>query len=239
MKALFLNGSARGDQGVTSKLIKALAGGMSKAGAEIVSINICALKITPCRACLNCMHKNPGVCVLHDDMEIIYRALKQSDIVIFGSPVYLDGITAQLKTVIDRLVCCMEPFLVTDRAGFTRHSFSWQPPKECIVVSTCGFPETETFNAVIGYFRSLSKNMNSKILAEFCIPGSIAIQMKPESLDQKLEQLESAGYAYGMSGAIDNTIIEKVNRPIFSKDEYFEIAGLYEALCRKKLNLMQ
>ncbi|HON79872.1 MAG TPA: flavodoxin family protein [Spirochaetota bacterium] len=236
MKALFLNGSARGDKGITSKLIKALSGGMSKTGMETVSINISELKIVPCRACLYCMHKNPGVCVLHDEMEIIYNELKQSDVVIFGSPVYLDGITAQLKTVIDRLVCCMEPFLVTDHTGFTRHSFSWRLPEKFIIVSTCGFPETDTFNALIDYFRSLSKNMNSKILAEFCIPGSIAIQMKPESLDQKLELLESAGYAYGMYGTLDDTIIEKVNRPLFSKKEYFELAELYENRCRKKLN---
>jgi len=36
--------------------------------------------------------------------------------------------------------------------------------------------------------------VNSKPAAEFCIPGSIAIQMKPETLNAKLELLESAGF---------------------------------------------
>lgn len=236
MKALFLNGSARGDKGITSKLIKAFSDGMLKAGIEILEINVCKLKISPCIACLNCMHQNPGVCIQKDEMEKIYSELKQSDVLIFGSPVYLDGITAQLKAVIDRMVCCMQPFLITDGTGFTRHSFSWRLPKEFILISTCGFPEFETFKPMIEYFRALSRNVNSKLVAEFCIPGSIAIQMKSEILNSKLELLESAGYDYGKNGKIDDLIVEEINHPLFSKDEYFKLAELYEDWCRKKLN---
>jgi len=236
MKALFLNGSARGDKGVTCKLIKALADGMSRAGMGTVTINVGRLKISPCRACLYCMHQNPGVCIQKDEMDQIYAELKRSDIVIFGTPVYLDGITAQLKTVIDRMVCCMEPFLVTDDAGFTRHSFSWRLPKNFMLVSTCGFPEYETFTPMIDYFRALSRNVGSRLMAEFCIPGSIAIQMMPDTLDHTLELIESAGYEYGKNGIIDNKLIEAINSPLFTKDEYFELARLYESWCRKKLN---
>jgi len=169
-------------------------------------------------------------------MEIIYNEIKNSDIVIFGSPVYLDGITAQLKAVIDRLVCCMEPFLVADDYGFTRHSFAWHLPEECIVVSTCGFPESETFDPVIDYFQALSRNVGSRVRAVFCVSGSIAIQMKPEILNQKLELLEYAGYEYGKGGVIEDNLIEKINHPLFDKDEYFALARLYEDRCRKKLS---
>ena len=130
----------------------------------------------------------------------------------------------------------MEPFLVTDDKGFTRHSFSWRLPKEFIMVSTCGFPEHETFKPVIEYFRALSRNVNSSLAAEFCIPGSIAIQMKPETLSPKLELLESVGYSYGKHGKIEKETIDKINLPLFSKDEYFRLAELYENWCRKKLN---
>ena len=78
--------------------------------------------------------------------------------------------------------------------------------------------------------------MNSKLIAEFCIPGSIAIQMKSEILNSKLELLESAGYDYGKNGKIDNLIVEKINHPLLNKDEYFKLAKLYEDWCRKKLN---
>jgi len=236
MKALFLNGSARGDKGITSKLMKAFSDGMSRAGCETLTINISKLKIAPCLACLYCMHENPGICVQKDEMEIIYDELKQSQIVVFGSPIYLDGITAQLKTVIDRMVCSMEPFLQTDKDGFTRHSFSWQIPNELFLISTCGFPESETFTPMIDYFKALSRNMNSRLLAELCIPGSIAIQMKPEILDQKLELIEFAGNEYAKKGIIDEKLIDEINQKLFSTEEYFKLATLYENWCRNKLN---
>ena len=236
-KALFLNGSARGDRGVTSRLLNSFSIGMSNSGIETVLINISKLNISPCIACLYCMHKEPGVCVQKDDMGEIYEHLKVSDILVFGTPIYLDGITSQLKAVIDRSVCCMEPFLTRDENGFTRHTFSWRMPSEFFLISTSGFPEPETFKPTIDYFKALSKNMNSKFAAEFCIPGSIAIQMKPDVLDQKLELLESAGFEYGKNRCIDSELLEKINEPIFSRDEYLELAQLYEDWCRKKLFL--
>ncbi len=235
MKALFLHGSARGEKSVTLKLMKSLSKGMSKAGLQTTIINIKELAVSPCRACLYCMHNNPGICIQKDDMEVIYAELKQSQIVVFGSPVYLDGLTAQLKTVIDRMVCCMEPFLITDKEGFTRHSFSWQMPKESILISTCGFPEYETFKPMADYFKALSKNLNFRLLAQFCVPGSIAIQMKPEILNYKLELIESAGHQYGKNELIDEKPVDKINEPLFNKEEYFELARLYENWCREKL----
>jgi len=236
-KALFLNGSARGDRGVTSRLINSLSTGMARADVETVLINISKLNISPCIACLHCMHKEPGVCLQKDDMSEIYKHLKNSDILVFGSPIYLDGITSQLKTVIDRSVCCMEPFLTRDGNGFTRHTFSWEMPSEFFLVSTSGFPEPETFRPTIDYFKALSRNMNSNLIAEFCIPGSIAIQMKADALDQKLELLELAGFEYGKNRCIDSELLEKINKPIFSRDEYLNFAKIYEDYCRKRLFL--
>jgi hypothetical protein len=129
----------------------------------------------------------------------------------------------------------MEPFLTIGEDGSTRHTFSWRMPGEFFLVSTSGFPEAETFKPTIDYFKALSKNMNSKFIAEFCIPGSIAIQMKPDILDQKLELLELAGFEYGKNRSIDNKLVGKINKPIFSKDEYLELAQIYEDWCREKL----
>jgi hypothetical protein len=181
------------------------------------------------------MHKEPGVCVQKDDMSEIYGHLKNSDILVFGTPIYLDGITSQIKAVIDRSVCCMEPFLTRDENGFTRHTFSWRMPGEFFFISTSGFPEPETFKPTIDYFKALSRNMSSKYIAGFCIPGSIAIQMKPDVLDQKLELLETAGFEYGKNRFIDSELLERINKPIFSREEYLELAKIYEDWCRKRL----
>ncbi len=117
MRAIILNGSARGARGVTGKLVTSLAAGLTKGGTEVVQFEVGSLHISPCTACLSCMLKTQGVCTKKDDMENIYRALKIADVLIVAAPVYLDTIPAQLKAVMDRCICCMQPSLVKDRAG--------------------------------------------------------------------------------------------------------------------------
>lgn len=58
MKILVLNGSARGQKGITGKLIRSITNGLSESGAEVKEFQIKDLHISPCTACLSCMHKN-------------------------------------------------------------------------------------------------------------------------------------------------------------------------------------
>ncbi len=59
-------------------------------------------------------------------MEEIYTSLKKSSLFILATPVYTDTMSAQSKIVIDRCICCMEPFFTTDYEGRMRHTLSWK-----------------------------------------------------------------------------------------------------------------
>ena len=121
MDALILNGSPRGSRGVTAKLLQSLAEGLAAGGASITEFMVAEMHIGPCKACLSCMHKHRGVCMQKDDMEQIYARLKVSNLLVLGTPVYTDNMTAQIKAVLDRSVCSLQPFLMKDRAGRIRH----------------------------------------------------------------------------------------------------------------------
>jgi multimeric flavodoxin WrbA len=57
-------------------------------------------KIGFCIHCDHCLkHKE---CILEDDMNIVYGLLKDADGLIFATPIYNGGVSAQLKTVMDR-----------------------------------------------------------------------------------------------------------------------------------------
>ncbi|KIR03755.1 iron-sulfur flavoprotein [Lachnospiraceae bacterium TWA4] len=47
--------------------------------------------------------KNDGVCVLKDDMQELIELFKKADVVVFATPVYFYGISAPMKTFIDRM----------------------------------------------------------------------------------------------------------------------------------------
>jgi len=235
MKVLILNGSARGRKGITGKLLDAITRGLTKADAEVKTFEISKLSISPCTACLTCMHKTPGECSIKDDMEPIYEALKTSDLLILATPLYVDTMTAQLKTVMDRSIACMQPFLVKDDTGRIRHPFTWRMPARFLLLSTSGFPEEEIFAPLIATFQAEAVNFSSQPIGEICIPGSIALQMEPELLDRHLSLLEEAGRILGSTGGIPENLLQDINTPPVDVDRYLQAAAGYEEWCRAKL----
>ena len=238
MRILVLNGSARREKGVTGRLLKSLIKGLADGGAEAKEVQVQGLNITPCTACLSCMHKKAGECILDDDMNTIYQELKTSDVLIIATPVYVDGMSGALKTVIDRCVCCMEPFLTKDDSGRVRHTYAWRMPRQCMLISTAGFPEMETFDPLVTMFRAQATNFGSEIVAEICIPGSIALQVAPDRLSHHLQLIEEGGKIIASGRRIPAELLGKLNTPPMDVNEYLTLSAKYEAWCRKQLGLV-
>jgi multimeric flavodoxin WrbA len=100
MDVLFIKGSAR-DDSVTSKLAGIAAGAMPDANVTVMRPY--EMNIRHCTGCGSCT--GSGVCVMDDDMHLIYRAVENSDIVIVSTPVYFSGPSSIIKQVIDRFHC--------------------------------------------------------------------------------------------------------------------------------------
>ena len=99
---LILNGSPR-KNGSTASLVKAFTEGARHSGNEVREAYIQGMKINTCLGCDACMKTHAG-CVQKDEgMAKIYEDLTWCDVIVFASPVYFGYLTAQLKTVIDRM----------------------------------------------------------------------------------------------------------------------------------------
>ena len=101
MKILGINGSPRGKNSRTLKLVDAVLDGAKERGAETELVDIGALDIRYCLGCQVCYAE--GECVQEDDLSDLWEKMMRADGIVVGSPVYVQGVTAQLKTVIDRL----------------------------------------------------------------------------------------------------------------------------------------
>ena len=99
-KVLVLSGSPR-KNGNTERLAAAFAEGAGQ-HHDVEILSVCDFHIEPCIGCNTCF-KGENRCFREDDMELFYKKLKEAEILIIASPVYFYGISAQLKTVIDRL----------------------------------------------------------------------------------------------------------------------------------------
>jgi multimeric flavodoxin WrbA len=63
--------------------------------------------IRPCDACYAC--GKTGKCHINDDMTELYEKLLGADGIIFGTPVYFYGMTAQAKAIMDRTIALGVP----------------------------------------------------------------------------------------------------------------------------------
>lgn len=102
MKVLLLNGSPR--KGNTLAALESIAEGIKEnLNAEVELLDVTKYNVAGCLACDYCgTHK--GKCVNQkDDGQMLADKMEAADVIIFGTPVYWWGISAQLKSVLDRM----------------------------------------------------------------------------------------------------------------------------------------
>ena len=102
MKILGIAGSPRRNGNTDLLLAELMKGAVSK-GAEVKTISLHNMKITPCQHCDACFKE--GKCKIQDDMQKIYDELEQADVIVLASPVQFSGPPAAVKAMIDRCQC--------------------------------------------------------------------------------------------------------------------------------------
>jgi NAD(P)H-dependent FMN reductase len=93
-------GSAKHNGNIDS-IVKKILEGAKENESEIKIYYLNDMNIKYCQGCLYC-RKN-DTCCINDDMKPVYENLKTADIIIIGSPVYMCQVSAQTKTLLDRL----------------------------------------------------------------------------------------------------------------------------------------
>jgi multimeric flavodoxin WrbA len=101
MKILGINASPRGDKSQTRRLVAAVLEGARQVGADVTFIDVCSLDIAYCTACGTCYAK--GECVSDDDYPMLLEKMVDADGIVLGSPNYINAVTAQMKTMLDRM----------------------------------------------------------------------------------------------------------------------------------------
>lgn len=99
MKIIVLFGSPNAD-GSTKIITDSFVKGAAESGHDCEILDVCKMNVHPCIGCVACGYEGP--CVQTDDVEIIREKLLAADMVVFATPLYYYGMTAQLKIVVDR-----------------------------------------------------------------------------------------------------------------------------------------
>ena len=99
MKIVVLEGSPN-KNGSSNLLAGAFIRGAQEAGHTVEILDAAHADIHPCTGCIHCGYKGP--CVQKNDVERFRDEILDADMMVFVTPLYYYGMSAQLKTLIHR-----------------------------------------------------------------------------------------------------------------------------------------
>lgn len=140
-KVLAINGSPR-KKGNTFLLLKTVLDELEKEGIDTEVIQLGSEDISGCQACYSCKNRGDYTCKLtKDSFNKVFKLCMEADAILLGSPVYVGGMTSQLKAFIDR--ACLV------------NKYNGEPLKRKLgaaVVAVRRNGALETFNAINNFF---------------------------------------------------------------------------------------
>ena len=161
MLVVGINGSPR--RGNSFILLERFLQGVKDKGYETLLINACKEKISPCMECGYCSKE--GICRIDDKMTEIRKILTECSHIAVASPVFFFGISAQLKTLIDRC----QPLWAKKYILNIDISKNFQFQRNGFFFSTGGFNREITFKGgelcVKSFFDALSIKYKGSVLA--------------------------------------------------------------------------
>ncbi|MGI5964954.1 MAG: flavodoxin family protein [Candidatus Methanomethylophilaceae archaeon] len=151
MNILLVNGSPRKD-GNTSALVNQFVKETSDRELNVKTEFLFDKNIKGCSNCGYCV-KHKGECAVKDYMQPLLEEIKNADLIIIASPIYMWQFTACVKAFLERIHCL---------SGFTEG-------KKLAVLTTMGDDEFVASYAVSG-IADLCEYYGMKYTASFAVP---------------------------------------------------------------------
>jgi len=226
VKILAINGSPRKSKGNTERILAPFLDGAREAGATVDVIYVAEKKIKSCLGCTNCWLKTPGKCVHNDDMPELQKMMHDCEVAVLASPIYIGGVTGQLKTFLDRLITVSMPFLevVDGYSVHTRHEDSKM--KGMVFVSNNGFHELYHFDDLVAHVKSVARMTQVDYLGSLLRPHGVILEMAEKLMPDKVapvyEAARQAGKELVESGRISAETEAAVAQDLMPRDAFIK-----------------
>ena len=166
MKILAINGSHTGKRGYTHFLIEKIFNGALDAGADCEEITLAKLNINICKGCGVCNNKKHLMkCIYQekDDVAMIFDKMRQADIIIYATPIYVFNMSGLMKVFLDRINATGDSgdFKLSNSGLFFHHISKDIYSKPFVTLICHDNFENETSKSVVTYFKTFSKFMDA------------------------------------------------------------------------------
>ena len=233
MKVMAINSSARTGSGEskTELMLNSLIAGMRQAGAEVELVNLREKKVRYCQGCFTCWTKTPGICIHKDDMtNELFPKWVESDLAIYASPLYHFHVNAHMKTFIERTLPNLEPYLVPDETGATRHPRRYEKTPGAVFLSVAGFPEMHIFDQLSSWARYIFKD---NLKAEIYRPAAelLATPLGKSKGSEILQATEQAGRELIENGTVSSQTMEAITQTMGNTEDIGVMANMFWRTC--------
>jgi multimeric flavodoxin WrbA len=152
-----------GDQsnGSFSNKIRSYAGELSEKH-QVHLFNLSKMNLNYCTGCWGCWWKTPGECALKDDGEQIFRAVINSNFLIFSSPLVAGFTSSTLKKIQDRLIVLLHPYLQIINGESHHRKRYEQYPEFGVILEKEEDTDNEDLQIVKDIYDRLAINFHSK-----------------------------------------------------------------------------
>jgi multimeric flavodoxin WrbA len=228
MKAIAFNSSPMMDKGNTAVVLGPFLDGLAAGGAEVELFYTKQLHIEPCQGEFNCWLKTPGRCFQEDDMQMLHPKLREAGIWVLATPLYVWGVSGQMKNLMDRIIPLVEPF-ITLREGHCSHPLRRNTPHAKIVlVSNCGFWESDNFDPLLRQMKMLCLTPGLEFAGALLRPHGPALRAMLQMgapVGDVLDAAYEAGRQLAATGSIPPELLPIVSRPLLPMEQYMDFAN--------------
>jgi multimeric flavodoxin WrbA len=224
IKAVAINGSPRIEKGNTAMILTPFIQGMMDAGSDVELLYANRLKVKPCTCGeMYCWYEMPGECCIKDDMQLLYSKLREADILVLATPVYIP-LPGEMQNIINRLCPLLDPFLEF-REGRTRARFHKDVGiRKIVLVSTGGWWEKANLGTVVHITEELAKDASVEFAGAVLRPHAHLMKEKgklTQDGEAVLNAVRRAGYELVKEGVMTKETLETISRPLISQEEFW------------------
>ena len=225
MKVIAIDCSPPFDSNRTILILGPFIAGIKDQGASIEMFFLKDLRLALSEGDMSPWLKKKGKRARKDDLEILRPRLEEADLWVFTTPVYCDGMCAQMKNLLDRMTALTPPFLEVGD-GRSPKQAQQTKPKKFVLIATSTAWELDTFAPLLAHVKAYCANTSREFVGALFRPHSAALTWM---LDRGLpaadvfEAAYQAGCETVKSALIAEATSETVSRQLVQLDLYVDL----------------
>ncbi len=229
-QALVVQGSPRGEGGVTELVSIPFVAGLKAEGVEVEVVHLKDKDIKPCDGDFTCWVQTPGRCHHDDDMADLQKKLVETDLVVLAAPLQFGSVPGLMKDFLDRCLPMWEPWAVAHPGGGT-----YRPPRagalfgrRLLLLAVGSMPSEREFAPLIALAEELARLGDTPLVGRLIRP-SADLLLLGQWLGRTSEQVQRALFAAGREvarrGAVSAETEALVRGPLFRDEAAFRLAA--------------